>query len=680
LGLPAGIRQALGRRLRLLGRDALELLQLCAIAGREFAYETLMLLAERDDATTLQLLEEGLAARVVEEMEQPGWYRFTHALMHETVLSALSATRRMRLHVRVGEALERHWGEHTGDNASRLAEHFGAAAPLGRAYGEKGRWYARLAGDQARRQFAWSEAVRWYEAALAGQDDPDPELLAARFNSQLNVSHFFGGVRAVDLFQPTLAAYREHGDELGAARILANIPDVWAWWDGIPALLRAAIAAADETQDVQLRTTLRVKLVAGLAGSGGPEAIAEIERCESQVLELVTDSTSPLLDHIAAARAARAGDMIAASELLEEAARGYLASNRPILAAYVLSDASGHALAGGHLARAQRLAELLDETSTAYRWVTGSDSALQARLMDSLFKRPSESFTIIGAGGLPWPLWWDVVAGRPDEAVAALAPLALFDFQSPGVTIIVAGHRAAARHLGGRASVAEWELWAKLWRDGVGINNPMHRTTSFALASLVLPELGDDELCREVYDEVHDWKNRAGHIAGIGVDAGRGRLALRLGLVDEARQAFEEGLQWSERERCPVEAGRNLYGLGLVAQQSSEFAGALAQFEKASALFEAHGALLFYREANGRAGEVRAVLAKGRHRYPDGLSAREVEVLRFVAAGLTNEAVAEQLHISPHTVIRHMTNIFQKASLRNRAEAAAYAQRHGLVD
>jgi DNA-binding NarL/FixJ family response regulator len=65
--------------------------------------------------------------------------------------------------------------------------------------------------------------------------------------------------------------------------------------------------------------------------------------------------------------------------------------------------------------------------------------------------------------------------------------------------------------------------------------------------------------------------------------------------------------------------------------------------------------------------------------YPDGLTHREVEVLRLVAAGKSNREIAEELTVSLKTVARHVSNIFAKTSAANRTEAAAYAVRHKLV-
>src|SRR5207302_9215298 len=64
---------------------------------------------------------------------------------------------------------------------------------------------------------------------------------------------------------------------------------------------------------------------------------------------------------------------------------------------------------------------------------------------------------------------------------------------------------------------------------------------------------------------------------------------------------------------------------------------------------------------------------------PAGLTARELEVLRLVAAGRTNRDIADALVISEKTAINHLTHILEKLGVENRAAATAFALRHGLA-
>ena len=70
---------------------------------------------------------------------------------------------------------------------------------------------------------------------------------------------------------------------------------------------------------------------------------------------------------------------------------------------------------------------------------------------------------------------------------------------------------------------------------------------------------------------------------------------------------------------------------------------------------------------------------EARDELPDGLTAREGEVLRLMAVGLSNAEIAERLFVSQVTVKTHVNHIFMKTSSRDRAQAVAYAHERGLV-
>ena len=67
------------------------------------------------------------------------------------------------------------------------------------------------------------------------------------------------------------------------------------------------------------------------------------------------------------------------------------------------------------------------------------------------------------------------------------------------------------------------------------------------------------------------------------------------------------------------------------------------------------------------------------HRYPAGLTSREVDVLRLLPRGLSNAEIADALFVSPRTVQTHLSNLYGKLGVGGRAEAIAYAVGHGLV-
>jgi len=96
---------------------------------------------------------------------------------------------------------------------------------------------------------------------------------------------------------------------------------------------------------------------------------------------------------------------------------------------------------------------------------------------------------------------------------------------------------------------------------------------------------------------------------------------------------------------------------------------------------ELEAALESFEELGARpdAERVSAMLSRDSARPSGGLTGREVEVLRQIAAGKTNRAIAADLAISEKTVARHVSNIFTKLDLSSRSAATAYAYEHKLL-
>ena len=128
---------------------------------------------------------------------------------------------------------------------------------------------------------------------------------------------------------------------------------------------------------------------------------------------------------------------------------------------------------------------------------------------------------------------------------------------------------------------------------------------------------------------------------------------------------------WRELQ-APYEAARARVLMGLACRALGDTDTAELELDAACRVFQQLGA----------APEIARVEAESRMAAPSaagGLTAREVQVLRLVAAGKGNRAIAADLVISEHTVARHVQNIFAKLDVSSRSAATAFAFEHGLL-
>ncbi len=129
---------------------------------------------------------------------------------------------------------------------------------------------------------------------------------------------------------------------------------------------------------------------------------------------------------------------------------------------------------------------------------------------------------------------------------------------------------------------------------------------------------------------------------------------------------------WREVD-APYEAARVRVLVGLACRELGDRDGADLELDAAAEVFATLGAQPDFDRLAGLRGQ-------GHGTGDDsGLSPRELEVLRLVAAGRSNRAIAEELVISEHTVARHVQNIFAKLDVSSRTAAAAHAFGHGLA-
>ena len=283
LGLPESVREVIGRRVERLGPDARTALSAAAVIGRDFDLDLLLAVVDLPEARLLDLLEDAVAASLLQEnRNRAGRLTFTHGLVEHTLYEDLAATRRVRLHKRVAEALEEQCGDEPGERLGELAGHWAAAVVT--ADCAKAIHYARRAGERALQQLAPDEAARWYRQALelhaqapGGERAERCELLIGLGEAQRQV----GNAESRQTLLDAAGLAEELGDADRLCRaVLANSRGLWSQVNAVDAervqALEAAVGALAE--DDRRRAQVLALLACELHYAGEPaccRALAE---------------------------------------------------------------------------------------------------------------------------------------------------------------------------------------------------------------------------------------------------------------------------------------------------------------------------------------------------------------------------------------------------------------------
>jgi DNA-binding CsgD family transcriptional regulator len=195
--------------------------------------------------------------------------------------------------------------------------------------------------------------------------------------------------------------------------------------------------------------------------------------------------------------------------------------------------------------------------------------------------------------------------------------------------------------------------------------------------------VGDEELAVLIRPELEPY---AGTIVVVGygvacygaADRYLGMLAATLGDWAVAEARFDAAMDVNRRMGATTWLAHTAYEYGrmLISRGRPEDAArAASMLSEAAALAGRIGMPTLL----ARIDAMHALIAPATI-LPDGLSPREVEILRLVARGLSNRQIGEELFISGHTAANHIRSILRKTSCANRTEAATYAHRHGLAE
>ena len=180
---------------------------------------------------------------------------------------------------------------------------------------------------------------------------------------------------------------------------------------------------------------------------------------------------------------------------------------------------------------------------------------------------------------------------------------------------------------------------------------------------------GAREACRELTAIAADYESAMLEAMASHAD---GALSLAAGDPGAALVALRRAWRiWVELE-VPYEAARSRVLVGLACYALGDEDSALLELESARRAFEELGAATDLARLDALSRDERSA-------ETHGLTPRELEVLRLVAAGRSNREIASELVISEHTVARHVQNIFGKLRVSSRTAASAFAFEHSLV-
>jgi len=220
VGIPEGIREVLGRRLSRLSDTANQALAIGAVIGATFDFATIEAAGGPTGDELFEALDEAARASVVREVPGTvGRYAFSHALVRAALYEELTTNRRVRMHWRIGEALEARYQRHLDAHLDEIAYQFVEGALAGDP--RKAVDYCRRAGEQAVTDLAFEAAAQHFERALGALELVDGNDMALRCDLQLALAtalNSAGDERRRDAMFAAAASAQEMGDTSRLAR------------------------------------------------------------------------------------------------------------------------------------------------------------------------------------------------------------------------------------------------------------------------------------------------------------------------------------------------------------------------------------------------------------------------------------------------------------------------------
>ncbi|MFN8459630.1 MAG: LuxR C-terminal-related transcriptional regulator, partial [Anaerolineae bacterium] len=682
--LPATIISAVRQRLTRLPEQTVEILRSAAIVGRTFELSLLAQILEQAEEPLEESLQPALQAQLIRPV-QPGILSFSHDTIRECLYQEVTSARRKRLHGLIGRALEARPPQHL----TELAFHFARSGDSTR-----GVTYARQAAERARQIHAYAEAAAHYQTILNLLDPADPQR--GGFLLRLGETALLAGQEreAIGAFESAQNWYNETGDVAEAALAAHRLGQACWRLESLTQARQAFEKGLRLLQNLSHPHPIQVQILGDLSSLLVVSLHRQAEGLAygQQALELAHQLED---DHLVATASRTYGNLLVRANqlhtglpLLEQALALAVDLNDPVEAAeccacltvaYAWSTAAQQIsnLLPRWLDFARRshdpyhLRHIYSMQAMGYifagRWIEAEQMLAQAQAVVEQLASPEPAAFLQVSRGIMAYYRGDYATAEAmlAEAITTLRPI------GPGAMVWYLGWLGIAQANQGkieaaRACQAELEtLAAQLPAGAMSTAEAVAHLTMLALI------LQDQETLTRCYQQLIPFRGQF-HDALIDRLLGTIELYRRDWPAAQASLAAAETV--ARREGFKIELAQTL-----VAQAEL----ALAQGRSGQPFFDE--AITLYQEM-GNAAEVERLHQRQQRlfsppapAFPAGLSQREVEVLRLVAAGKSNRQIAEALILSEKTVANHLTHIFNKTGVDNRAAATAFAMRHNLV-
>lgn len=668
--VPSVLRQLINRRIRRLGPDVENLLSTAAIAGETWPLQIIEPLLNLPEESVLVAIEQALAGDfIITEDDRAETYRFSHGLIKQVLHENQLARRRKLLHKKIAAQFEKQ----AGSNTYLIAHHYYEAESWEEAFRA-----CTEAGKQAANSFANNRALEHYQKALDAAQRAANELDSRQLLAAYEyLGHTYQVLDRQKEAETTYCAMRDYAHKIGdladEARALVHLtivriaiyeltlaektaqealkigeqiddPGLMAQIHGSLAKLLLVIGKLDKSghhinQTRQYMAKMDPATLSGMFRQQAYLALfmgryAEAEGFAQQSLDYAQKTAVPL--YVAG------GYQILSYVEIESGQYNQAYKNmRAILDFSEIADPYYHQLSR-LLNQMGYLYLELGDAAEALVWDGRAIAAGRSSPGTSNFEMQRYSLLNLATDYLH--------LGKIDEAREALA-----QFKAITEAPDYAHFRYHNRHL---LALCELHLsqnrlteaadYAREARDFAQANNaPKNLAKSYWFEGQALLGMNKNHKAIQLLSEAVKLADAIQH--------GSLRWKIRLSLADASINAGKSAELFLQEARTMMErTAENLAGSPLQPSfLTSPWMAKIAASEQAPA-------------------------AK-KTTYPAGLTRREVEVLRLVAGGSTNQQVADELHISVLTVNTHMTNILNKTGCDNRTAASAYAAQHNLL-